>query len=106
VIAGLFAGAKAGDAALAATERLHARRQPYRCGPWARAARDGLRDPELAAAAVECFHASYDALARTGTSPVIRQAVAEFIEKYVARGRCPADDVLDTVQVQADGAAR
>jgi glutamate--cysteine ligase len=105
VIAGLFADAKAGDAALAATERLHARRRPYRSGPWARAARHGLRDPELAAAALECFHTSYEVLARTGTSPAIRQAVAEFIEAYVARGRCPADDVLDTLQVQPNGAS-
>lgn len=105
VTTGLFADAKAGDAALAATEPLHAGRQPHRHGPWARAARHGLRDPQLAAAALECFHASYAALARVGTSPVIRQSVAEFIETYVARGRCPADDVLDTVQIHAEGAA-
>lgn len=64
---------------------------------WERAARDALTDPELAAAARECFVAAYGALARHGVSREIRDAVASFTERYVLRGRCPADDVLDRV---------
>ena len=64
---------------------------------WERAARDALTDPELAAAARECFVAAYAALARQGVSRELRDAVADFTERYVLRGRCPADDVLDRV---------
>jgi glutamate--cysteine ligase len=69
---------------LAATPRL-----------WERAARDALTDPELAAAARELFVAAYAALARQGVARELRDAVADYTERYVLRGRCPADDVLD-----------
>ncbi|MDQ0772626.1 glutamate--cysteine ligase [Streptomyces aurantiacus] len=62
---------------------------------WTTAARSGLADPELREAAVTCFAAAADALPRIGASDAVRQAVAEFTDRYVARGRCPADDVLD-----------
>jgi glutamate--cysteine ligase len=64
---------------------------------WERAARDGLSDPELGAAARECFVAAYAALARQGVARGVRDAAADFTERYVLRGRCPADDVLDRV---------
>ncbi|GAA0399096.1 ergothioneine biosynthesis glutamate--cysteine ligase EgtA [Streptomyces luteireticuli] len=64
---------------------------------WRRAARDGLSDPELHAAAVVCFAAAREALPRLGASPRILAAVDEFIGRYVVRGRCPADDLLDLV---------
>jgi glutamate--cysteine ligase len=102
VAAGLFADARAADEALAATERLHARGEPYRSGPWARAARLGLADPGLAAAALECFHTAYAALARTGSAPATREILAGFIERYVARRRCPADDAA-TFRQHAQG---
>ncbi len=66
-------------------------------GAWDRAARHGLGDPELAAAARECFVAAYAAPARHGVARPVRDAVADFTERYVLRGRCPADDVLDGV---------
>ncbi|MFH8369960.1 ergothioneine biosynthesis glutamate--cysteine ligase EgtA [Streptomyces sp. NPDC018031] len=61
---------------------------------WHNAARYGLADPELRAAAALCFAAALDALPRIGASPGIVSAVAEFTDRYVARGRCPADDLL------------
>ncbi|BEL08046.1 ergothioneine biosynthesis glutamate--cysteine ligase EgtA [Actinoplanes sichuanensis] len=64
---------------------------------WERAARDALTDPALAAAARDCFLAAYAALTRQGVSRELRDEVAEFTERYVYRGRCPADDILDTV---------
>lgn len=61
---------------------------------WATAARDGLTDPELHEAAVVCFAAAARALPRLGATAAVRRAVAEFTDRYVARGRCPADDLL------------
>jgi glutamate--cysteine ligase len=61
---------------------------------WERAARDALTDEELATAARHCFLAAYAALARRGAPRDLRDAVAAFMERYVMRGRCPADDRL------------
>jgi glutamate--cysteine ligase len=58
-----------------------------------RAARDGLRDPALAKAALRCFEAALDGLDRVGAS-AMRADLAGFAERYVRRGRCPADDTL------------
>ncbi|WP_330172489.1 ergothioneine biosynthesis glutamate--cysteine ligase EgtA [Streptomyces sp. NBC_01498] len=60
---------------------------------WTTAARDGLADPELHAAAVECFAVAREALPRTGASEAVQEAVAVFDERYVVPGRCPADDM-------------
>lgn len=60
---------------------------------WVRAARDGLTDPELRAAAVICFELAMDALPRMGATRAVQDAVAGFHDRYVARGRCPADDL-------------
>ena len=62
--------------------------------PWLRAARCGMADPVLAWAAAECFGAADAALARSAAPPLIRNAVADFADRYVRRGRCPADDLL------------
>lgn len=64
------------------------------------AARHGLADPELREAAAACFAAAVDALPRMGASTTVRDAVAAYAERYVARGRCPADDVLDRHRAQ------
>jgi len=64
-------------------------------GPWLRAARRGLDDPGLAAAARACFEAAGAALSRAGTPAAIRRQVTDFADAYVLRGRCPADDTLD-----------
>ena len=60
-------------------------------------ARDGLADPVLRAAARTCFAAATDAL--SGSSA---ELVAAYAERYVARGRCPADDVLDAWHADPD----
>ncbi|MET9593887.1 ergothioneine biosynthesis glutamate--cysteine ligase EgtA [Streptomyces sp. NPDC006516] len=60
---------------------------------WTAAARDGLRDPELAAAAAVCFTLALEALPRIGASGHVLDTVAAFHDRYVARGRCPADDL-------------
>lgn len=55
---------------------------------WARAARDGLRDPALAKAALACFEAACSVL--TGELKILTE---QYAERYVARGLCPADDI-------------
>ncbi|GAA2617823.1 ergothioneine biosynthesis glutamate--cysteine ligase EgtA [Streptomyces axinellae] len=70
---------------------------------WERAARDGLADPELRAAAVRCFAAAREALPRLGAGRAVRAAVEEFSARYVARGRCPADDVLGDYRAAPPG---
>jgi glutamate--cysteine ligase len=62
---------------------------------WAVAARDALRDPALRAAADRCFSAALGALRRLDADPGTVAATATFYDRYVARGRCPADDRLD-----------
>ncbi|MGW3568736.1 ergothioneine biosynthesis glutamate--cysteine ligase EgtA [Streptomyces sp. NPDC000941] len=64
---------------------------------WRSAARHALADPELRAAATVCFTTALEALPRLGASPAITSAVAAFTDRYVARGRCPADDLLTPV---------
>jgi glutamate--cysteine ligase len=63
---------------------------------WHRAARDALTDPALAAAARSLFLSAYGALARRGAARPIRDAIAGYLDRYVLRGRCPADDLRAT----------
>ncbi|MFF3514393.1 ergothioneine biosynthesis glutamate--cysteine ligase EgtA [Streptomyces sp. NPDC002573] len=81
--------------------------QPAPCNAlWVTAAREGPADPELREAAVACFAAAADALPRLGATDDVQEAVAEFIDRYVARGRCPADDLLlrfDGNDTRSDG---
>ncbi|MGW1544847.1 ergothioneine biosynthesis glutamate--cysteine ligase EgtA [Streptomyces sp. NPDC002309] len=62
---------------------------------WLDAARYGLADPELHEVAVACFAAALRALPRIGASTAVTDAVAAYQDRYVLRGRCPADDLLD-----------
>ncbi|MCM2416462.1 ergothioneine biosynthesis glutamate--cysteine ligase EgtA [Streptomyces sp. RKAG290] len=62
---------------------------------WVGAARDGLTDPELRAAAAGCFELALEALPRMGATQAVQDAVAAFHDRYVARGRCPADDLRE-----------
>ncbi|MEU6890580.1 ergothioneine biosynthesis glutamate--cysteine ligase EgtA [Streptomyces sp. NPDC046557] len=67
----------------------HAPRNPL----WLTAARLGPADPDLRAAAVACFAAAGEALPRLGASSHVQDMVGAFTERYVRRGRCPADDL-------------
>ncbi|ARF77646.1 ergothioneine biosynthesis glutamate--cysteine ligase EgtA [Kitasatospora aureofaciens] len=96
----------AADAAFAALEPLDAldRQQgaaaprPPRSAAWRRAATLGVADPELRRAALTCFDAADAALGRLPGAGRLRATVAEFAERYPARGRCPADDQLDALR--------
>lgn len=69
---------------------------------WVEAARHGLEHPVLAEAAKGCFAAAIGALDRIGADEAGRQAVEAYLERYVARCRCPADDLLDAWGVSGD----
>lgn len=62
---------------------------------WIDAARSGLGDPELQDVAMECFAAALEALPRLGATSAVSDAVAAYRDRYVVKGRCPADDLLD-----------
>ncbi|MFN2640758.1 MAG: ergothioneine biosynthesis glutamate--cysteine ligase EgtA [Actinomycetota bacterium] len=61
---------------------------------WTDASRFSLTEPNLARAAIECFRIALDALPRIGADATTIAAAAAFFDRYVARGRCPADDLL------------
>ena len=59
---------------------------------WRSAARHGLADPALRAAAQRVFPAALAGLGRLGADRATVSAAEAFHERFVARGRCPADD--------------
>ncbi|HEV2767682.1 MAG TPA: glutamate-cysteine ligase family protein [Acidimicrobiales bacterium] len=87
VVTALFDDEEAADEAARATAAT--------TGMWADAARHGLSHPGLALAATTCFRVALDALPRLGADEATISAVVAFFDRFVARGRCPADDVLD-----------
>ncbi|MDH6522734.1 glutamate--cysteine ligase [Streptomyces sp. SAI-135] len=96
VTAALFDDAEATETAYRVVEPLAERTlgRPAPHNPlYEAAARDALTDPALREAAVRCFTAALDALPRLGATTAVTDAVAGFMERYVLRGRCPADDM-------------
>lgn len=84
-------------------ERTHGMPAPH--NPlWRDAARVGPADPELRDVAAACFEAALRALPRLGASTEVVDAVEEYRDRYVARGRCPADDTLDELRTAARAA--
>ncbi|GAB2597100.1 ergothioneine biosynthesis glutamate--cysteine ligase EgtA [Streptomyces capparidis] len=99
VVTALFGDRAAADTAEDAVRDLAPPGVPAPRNPvWLRAARHGLADPALRRAALTCFTAAARALPRTGADDAVTAAVTDFTERYVARGRCPADDLLDAVR--------
>jgi glutamate--cysteine ligase len=98
VTAALFDDPEASETAYRAVKPLAERTgsPPAPHNPlWRDAARHGLTDPELREAAAACFAAALGALPRLGADPAVTAAVAGHRDRYVARGRCPADDLLE-----------
>ncbi|HVE26967.1 MAG TPA: glutamate-cysteine ligase family protein [Sporichthya sp.] len=85
----LCADPGAADAARAALEPV-----PAEDAVLARARRAALTDADLARAARGCFTAALAALDRLGAG-ALAPLLESFAERYVDRGRCPADDTLD-----------
>ena len=61
-------------------------------GHWRSAARHGLADPALRAAATRVFPAALEGMARLGADRTTLVAAEAFHDRFVARGRCPADE--------------
>jgi glutamate--cysteine ligase len=59
---------------------------------WRSAARHGLADPALRVAAQRIFPVALGALVRVGADVATVAAAELFYDRFVARGRCPADD--------------
>jgi len=66
-------------------------------GLWGDAARHGLHEPRLAAAAAACFAAAMPVIAADPGmgGPRTANLVAEYADRFVTRGRCPADEADD-----------
>ncbi|MEU8972391.1 ergothioneine biosynthesis glutamate--cysteine ligase EgtA [Streptomyces monashensis] len=98
VTAALFDDPAAAETAYRSVKPLVERTQ-HRPAPhnplWMDAARSGLGDPELREMAAECFAAALEALPRLGADAGVIGAVAAYRDRYVSRGRSPADDLLD-----------
>ncbi|MFH8791194.1 ergothioneine biosynthesis glutamate--cysteine ligase EgtA [Streptomyces sp. NPDC017941] len=100
VTCALFDDAEAAETAYRAVKPLAERAgatPPPHSPLWLDAARYGLSDPELHDTAAVCFAAALDALPRLGADRRVLAAVAAYAERYVAHGRCPADDLLDAL---------
>jgi glutamate--cysteine ligase len=67
-------------------------------GRWLDAARHGLGHPDFAGAARDAFDVALQAMVRLGTDATTVLAVEAFVDRYVDRGRCPADDRLEAWQ--------
>nr|WSY49724.1 ergothioneine biosynthesis glutamate--cysteine ligase EgtA [Streptomyces sp. NBC_00886] len=101
VTTALFDDPEAAETAYRAVKPLAERSQglPAPHNPlWIDAARYGLSDPELHEVALVCFAAALDALPRLGATTEVMDAVRAYFDRYVVRGRCPADDLLDRVR--------
>lgn len=62
---------------------------------WHQASTEGLAHPALAESARACFEAAQVGLDRLDADLRTRDLVATYHDRFVARGRCPADDLLD-----------
>jgi ergothioneine biosynthesis glutamate--cysteine ligase EgtA len=102
VTSALLEDTRAGEAAMAACERLWSDHDGDRSdevrNPWLVAARRGPADPVIAQASRECFAVAREALIRHEAPAPILDAVDAFTERYVAEDRCPADDILEEVR--------
>ncbi|MDQ0584855.1 ergothioneine biosynthesis glutamate--cysteine ligase EgtA [Streptomyces rishiriensis] len=101
VTTALFDDPEAAEIVYRAVKPLGERAQPLPAphNPlWIDAARYGLTDPELHETAVVCFTTALRALPRLGATEAVTAAVSDYLERYVLRGRTPADDLLDRLR--------
>jgi glutamate--cysteine ligase len=63
--------------------------------PLRTAARHALTNPVLASAAYSCAEAALMALPRLGVDATTLNRAEDFVDRYTARGRCPADERLE-----------
>ncbi|HEV2377809.1 MAG TPA: ergothioneine biosynthesis glutamate--cysteine ligase EgtA, partial [Streptosporangiaceae bacterium] len=66
---------------------------------WTVAARNGVDNNILGRAAIECFDAALSALGKLDGGGSLKAIVDNFAEKYESRRRCPADDLVERIDV-------
>jgi len=93
VTVALLDDAKASDVVMESVELMNIRSVKAGVSPWILAARYGVRHALIRPVASKCFDAAMTALARMGVHMEIQASVRSFGERYVFRGRCPADDL-------------
>ncbi|MGW1777574.1 ergothioneine biosynthesis glutamate--cysteine ligase EgtA [Streptomyces sp. NPDC002143] len=101
VTTALFEDPEAAEVAYRAVKPLTERARPLPAphNPlWIDAARFALTDPELHEVAVACFATALRALPRLGASDEVMGAVTDYLDRYVRKGRTPADDQLDRLR--------
>ncbi|MEV1067797.1 ergothioneine biosynthesis glutamate--cysteine ligase EgtA [Streptomyces sp. NPDC050263] len=101
VTTALFEDPEAAELAYRAVKPLTERAQPLPAphNPlWIDAARFALTDPELHEVAVACFATALRALPRLGASDQVMGAVTDYSDRYVRKGRTPADDQLERLR--------
>lgn len=64
---------------------------------WEHAAKHGVSDPNIAAAASTLFRSAMPAIEVLGDR-ASADAVGAFIERFLDRGRCPASDLMDSFE--------
>jgi glutamate--cysteine ligase len=67
---------------------------------WRDASRHGLAHPGLQRTAARLFSVAIEGLARVGTDRLTHESCVAFADRYVARGRCPADDLMDATDLK------
>jgi glutamate--cysteine ligase len=72
-------------------------------GRWRDAARLGVDDPELGRAANDVLLAGAAALRRNPETAALAADVEGYVERWTARGRCPADDPPDPAFAASPG---
>lgn len=75
-------------------EALHRATSPS-AGLWIDSARLGLAHPLLQRTATECFELAIGSLQRSHADVATLALVARYLDHFVRRGRCPADDRVD-----------
>jgi glutamate--cysteine ligase len=70
-----------------------AREAPALRHRWAHAERLAMSDPAIGEVVERCFAAALPALAGVGADASTIDAAETYYERYVAQGRCPADDL-------------
>jgi glutamate--cysteine ligase len=93
-----------GDAGATALEAVSA--PPVGAGVadhWRTAARHGLANPALRNAAGTVFRAALEGMGRLGADRATVASAEAFSERFVARGRCPADEPAAIPEVELAG---
>ncbi|MGH2703885.1 MAG: glutamate-cysteine ligase family protein [Actinomycetota bacterium] len=63
-------------------------------GLWRDAAREALSHPVLAGAALRCFNAALEGVARLRGTQTLTGAIAAYIDRYIRPGTTPADEAV------------